>query len=207
MDFIKKYINWFLVLLIIILLIIVFKYIFPGRRDGVLHNVYIKDTNVLVRYENEIRRDTIIKWYDKIIYKKSEPEKIYYQKIDTLFIEKTKDLDLMLQVKKENKKLIIKAVNQNGKILKEYVYDDVSNDFTAISQKENIFVKSRNFYWNSINPIFNLQWSMLKKNKPDYNFGLETGINYKEKIEINSGIMYSPAEKDLLLNTNLKIKF
>jgi hypothetical protein len=207
MDFIKKYINWFLVLLIIILLIIIFKYIFPGRRDGALHNVYINDTNVLVRYENEIRRDTVIKWYEKIIYKKSEPEKIYYQKIDTIFTEKTKDLDLMLQVKKENKKLIIKAVNQNGRILKEYVYDDVSNDFTAVSQKENIFVKSKTFYWNSISSIFNVQWSMFNKNKPDYNFGLETGINYKEKIEINSGILYSPAEKDLFLNTNLKIKF
>jgi len=142
-----------------------------------------------------------------LLFSESEPEKIYYRKIDTIFIEKIKELDLMLQVKKENKKLIIKAVNQNGKVLKEYVYDDVSNNFTAVSQKENIFVKSRNFYWNRINPIFNVQWSMFNKSKPDYNFGLETGINYKEKIEINSGIMYSPTKKDLLLNTNLKINF
>ncbi|MCX6165315.1 MAG: hypothetical protein NTU73_10750, partial [Ignavibacteriae bacterium] len=196
MDFIKKYINWFLVLLIIILLIIIFKQIFPGRRDGTFHNVYIKDTNVLVRYENEIKRDTVIKWYENIIYKKSAPEKIFFQKIDTIFIEKTKDLDLMLQVKKEKKKLIIKAVNQNGKILKEYIYEDVNNDFTAVSQKENIFVKSKKFYWNKISPIFNVQWSMFNDKKPIFSFGLETGINYKEKIEMNSGILYSPTEKD-----------
>lgn len=207
MDIINKYINWFLALLIIILLIIIFKQIFPGRRDDTLHNLYIKDTNVLVRYEKEIKRDTVIKWYEKIVFKKSEPEKIYYSQTDTVFIEKTKELDLMLQVKKENKRLIIKAVNQNGKILKEYVYEDVGNDFTAISQKENIFVKSKKFYWNSINSIFNVQFPMFNEKKADYNFGLETGINYKEKIEINAGIMYSPAEKDLILNTNLKIKF
>jgi hypothetical protein len=205
MEFLKRYINWFLVLVIIILLIIIFKQLFPEK--GKENNLLIRDTNLLVRFEKEIKRDTVIKWYENIIYKKSEPEKIFFQKTDTVFIEKTKELDLMLQVKKENRKLIIKAVNQNGNTLKEYIYDDVSNEFTAVSQKDNIFVKSKNFQWNSISPIFNAQFPMYNDKEPIFSFGLETGISYKNKIEMNGGVMYSPTEKELLLNTNVKIKF
>lgn len=206
MEFIKKYMNWFLVLTIIILLIIILKQIFSVK-SGFNRTVVLKDTSILTRYENELKKDTIVKWYEQIVYKKAEPEIIYLQKIDTVFIERTKELDLMLQVKKENKKLIIKAVNQNGKILKEYVYNDVYNDFTAISQKDNIYVKSKMFYWNRLNSIINVQWSMLKEKKLNINFGLETGINFKNTLDISAGVLYSPDTKDLLLNTNLKIKF
>jgi hypothetical protein len=206
MGIFKKYINWFLVLIIIILLIIIFKQIFPRESDK-SNTIIEKDTTILTRYEKELKKDTIIKWYEKVIYKKSEPEKIYLQKIDTLFIEKVKKLDLMLQVKKENNKLIIKAINQNGKTLKEYIYDDVYTNFTAVSQKDNIYVNSKMFYWNRINSILNLQWSIFNEKKLNVNFGLETGVNYKNKIDLNTGIIYSPGNKDLILNTNLKIKF
>lgn len=188
------------------LLIIIFKYIFPSNNSN-NKNIFLKDTNLLIKYEKEIKRDTVVRWHEKIFYKKPEPQIIYYQKTDTVFIEKTKDLDLMLQVKKENRKLIIKAVNQNGKIIKEYVYDDVSNEFIATSQKKNIFVKSKNFYWNKIYPIINLQYSMLNEKEINYNFGLESSINYKNKIELNAGLHYSPIEKDLIINSNIKIKF
>jgi hypothetical protein len=206
MDIFKKYINWFLFLIIIILLIIIFKQIFP-HESGKSNTIIIKDTTILTRYEKELNKDTIIKWYKKVIYKKSEPDKIYLQKLDTIFIEKVKELDLMLQVKKENNKLIIKAINQNGKTLKEYIYDDVYNNFTAVSQKDNIYVNSKMFYWNRLNSIFNIQWSIFNEKKLNVNFGLETGVNYKNKIDLNAGALYSPGNKDLILNTNLKIKF
>jgi hypothetical protein len=206
LEFIKKYINWFLVLIIIIFLVIIFKKIFPVESSK-CNTVIIKDTTILTRYEKELKNDTVIKWYDKIVYKKIEPEKIYLQKTDTVFIERTKELDLMLQVKKENKKLIIKAVNQNGKTMKEYVYENVYNDFTAVSQKDNIYVKSKMLYWNKINSIINVQWSMFREKRINIYFGLETGISLKNKIDLNAGVLYSPDTKDLLLNTNLKIKF
>ncbi|MFA5405655.1 MAG: hypothetical protein WC358_12045 [Ignavibacteria bacterium] len=206
MELLKRYINWFLVLLIIIVLIFVIKQIFPSKNQN-RNNITIKDTNLIVRYENEIKQDTVIKWYEKIIYVKSEPDKIYIQKTDTLFIERTKELDLILQIKKENRKLIIKAVNQNGNVLKEYVYEEIGKDFVAISQKNNIFVKTKNIYWNRINSIFNVQWSMFNEKKINYNLGVETGISYKDKIDLSAGLLYSPENKDLLINTNFKIKF
>jgi hypothetical protein len=167
----------------------------------------LTDTSLLTRYREELKKDTAIKWYEKIINKKPEPDIVYVQKTDTVFIETTKDIDLMLQVKKSDNKLIIRAVNQNGGILKEYIYEDVYNNFSATSKKENIYVKTEKIYWNGLNSIINLQWPIFNKRKPFCNFGLESGINYKNAIQINAGILYSPGPKDLLLNTNLKIKF
>jgi hypothetical protein len=167
----------------------------------------LRDTSILTRYQKEIKKDTIIKWYEKLIYKNPEPVIRYVQKLDTIFIESTKEMDLMLQVKKSNKKLLIRAVNQNGRILKEYIYDDVYNDFTVTSKKDNIFVKSVVFYWNGLNSIINVQWPIFNKRKLFCNFGFESGIKYKNDIQLNAGILYSPGNKDLLLNSNLKIKF
>jgi hypothetical protein len=206
MEKIKKYVIWILVLILIILLIIIFKQIFPSKAR-INDTVFLKDTSILTRYEKELEKDTVIKWYDKIVYKKSKPEIIYLQKVDTIFIEKTKELDLMLQVKKENNKLIIKAINQDGNILKEFIYDDVYNNFTAVSQKDNIYVNSKIFYWNRFNAILNAQWSIFSDKRLDVNFGLETGINFKNKLDINAGVLYSPKIKNLIFNTNLKIKF
>ncbi len=207
MDFIKKNIAWFLVLISIFSVIIVLKHIFPERNNRVIQNMLIRDTNLKMRYEYETNRDTIIKWYEKIIYKSTKPEVVYYQKTDTVFIEKIKELDLILNIEKQNRKLKIKAVNQKGYTIKEYVFDDVNSNFTAISQKENIFVKSKKFSWNRINSVFNLQWPLLSSKKLAYNFGIETGINYKNKIDLNAGLLYSPEKKDLFINSELKFKF
>jgi hypothetical protein len=206
METLKKYAIWILVLIVIILLIIIFKRLFPCKTNN-RNTVFLQDTTILTRYEDELKKDTVIKWYEKISNKKSESEKIYFQRIDTVFIEKSKELDLMLQVKKENNKLIIKAINQNGKIIKEYIYDNVYKNFTAVSQKDNIYVNSKIFYWNRLNTILNAQWSMFNEKRLDLNFGLETGINFKDKIDLNAGVFYSPHFKDLIINTNLKIKF
>lgn len=207
MDFIKKNIIWFLLLISVVFVIIVLKHIFPERNNRVVQHMLIRDTNLRVRYEYETNRDTIIKWYEKILYKSTKPEIVYYQKTDTVFIEKIKELDLMLQIERQNRKLKIKAVNQKGYTIKEYVFDDVNSNFTAVSQKENIFVKSKKFEWNRVNSIFNLQWSLLNSKKLFYNFGIETGINYKNKIDLNAGLLYSPEKKDLFINSELKIKF
>lgn len=204
MEKLKKYSYWFLCTVIIILTIIILKQKFQNDKNESIF--VIPDTNITVRYEKEIKRDTIIKWYEKILYKKAEPEKIFYQKTDTVFVEDSKKLDLMLQVKKENGKLIIKAINQNGITIKEYIYEDVGKNFIAVSQKNNIYVKSKKFNWERINPVLDVQ-CLLSNGKVNYNLGVETGINYKEKAGINAGIIYSFNNKELFLNTNLKIRF
>jgi hypothetical protein len=206
MEIISKYKYLLFFLIAFTSLIIVFKMIFPVKPDN-NHTSILKDTTIFSRYEQELKKDTVIKWYDKLIYQKSVPEKIYIQKTDTVFIETLKNMDLMLQVKKSNNKLIIRAVNQNGMTIKEYVYEDIYNDFIATSKRNDIFVKSKTFYWNGVNSIFNVQWSMFKDRKLNVNFGLETGVDYKNTVDFNAGAFYMPSTKDLLLNTNLKIKF
>lgn len=205
-EIFKKYLIWFLITVLIFQSIVIIKFLLQNKDKNNI-GVLEKDTNLLLRYQNEVKKDTVIKFFEKIVHKKSEPEKIYYQKTDTQFIEKTKELDLILKMNKKDRKLIIETINQNGKTIKEYIFDDVNKDFDVISQKSNIYVKSRTFYWNKINAILNFNWLIPDKKKIQYGIGVETGINYKSKIDLNTGVLYLPNEKNILLNSNIKIKF
>jgi hypothetical protein len=186
---------FFLILIIVSVLVIYLKKTLKPGQDAVV----IHDTTIVTRYKNDLKNDTIVKWYEKIIYKKSEPEKILVQKIDTVFIENVKDLDVMLQIKKTKDILNIKAVNQNGKILKELDYKNVGNDFIATSVKNNVVLKSKKFYLDGLILYAELN-SKLKKiqnNCPDKKLGLSTGINYLDKFNLLVGIYFSASEKTL----------
>jgi ATP-dependent RNA circularization protein (DNA/RNA ligase family) len=107
--------------------------------------VIIHDTTTVIRYNNEIRRDTVIKWYERIVTKQSDPVIIYKQKVDSVFLERIRYQDVMLKLEKRGKNLKIFAVNEKDSTLKEYFFDDVYSNFTATSAVGNIFVKSNRY--------------------------------------------------------------
>ena len=114
----------------------------------------------------------------------------------------------MLRVKKQNNKLLIEAINPEGKILKEYLYENVYDNFSIVSRQNNVFVKSSKFKWNGLSSLLNVQFPAFGKNKiPDYQPGIETGINYKNKLDLNASLNYSFLNKQVFINSNLKIKF
>lgn len=162
----------------------------------------IHDTCVVIRYQTELKHDTIIRWYEKVVYKESEPVVIYQQKIDSVFLEKIKFQDVMLKVEKNKKQLHIYAINENDSLIKEIFYEDVGNDFTATSNSNGgIFVKSKRFYFNGIEPFVQYEYNYNRKQQ-GYNFGIKTGINYSDFIFLKPYISYN---KDKDFNTGMEL--
>ena len=79
--------------------------------------------NLETQREREVQRDTVIKWYEKIIYKQSDPEIIYVQKIkrdtihrtDSILITRYRSFDLITKLDKSGNNLIIKTYNEIGR--------------------------------------------------------------------------------------------
>jgi hypothetical protein len=154
--------------------------------------------------------DTVIKWYEKIVYKQSEPKVIYIQKVDSAFIEVMKDYDLITKViKKRNGDMTLFIYNQNGKELKRMEFENVGQSFQITSQKNNVFVKSDLWNWNGL--YFKSQLKVPLNNnylKETYlENGLFTGINFNNIIDLNIGISYNKLENIKgILETKIKIK-
>ena len=182
--------------------------------------IVMHDTTTLIRYETKLQRDTIIKWYEKIIYKESKPTYIYYQKIDSIFIDKIKAYDFMLRVQKSGDKLFITAVNLDGHILKEYIYDNVSDNFTAVSKDSAIYVKSKIFEYEGISLAANyslcpVSFPQVFSGEPyqSLSLGLRTNFTLFNKLNITPfiGINVLPNTKyqvpifNFQLTTSLKL--
>ena len=179
--------------------------------------IIIHDTTTITRYESELKRDTVIKWYEKIIRVEREPEKIYIQKIDSVFLEKIKYFDVMLKVDKKGNTLKIFAVNEKDSTLKEYYFNGIYNNFTATSATGKIFVKTNKFEWSGINLQLecNAPLSFLRKQKssdfwqPDlfrYYVSLSTGITYKNTLTLNALAHYDPIIKQPFIGLQLNYK-
>jgi hypothetical protein len=171
--------------------------------------VYIHDTTVVERYHAEVKRDTVVKWYEKIIWKESEPQTVYYTKTDTVFRDRVKKLNVMLKVEKKKDRLKIFAYDQDELLLKEMDYR-VGADFTAVSTDENVFVKSKRWYWNGIKTIVNYELPFdFAQSWENGNTRLEinTGINYMDKAGIEIGPVYDATRKEFLLKAGIFYKF
>lgn len=174
------------------------------------------DTVLIDRFVDRVERDTVIKWYERVVYQKSEPEKIYVQEVDSVFIETYRDHDVMLQVRKRGNVLDIYALNEAGRILKRYTYRDVQRDFDATAQEGNVFVKSKHWYWESPEIFLgigtkrstyeNLDVKNLQLKQFDYQAGVRTGFNFKETIGLE---LEGRTDQDLNWESflNLKLKF
>jgi hypothetical protein len=201
----KKYLLIIPAILLIAGSYLLMRNFFFSNQDNPL-TIIRHDTTLITRYKTEIKKDTIIKWYQKIVYKKANPDTIYFQKTDTAFIESTDKMDLMLQVKKERDKLFIKTVNKEGNILKEYVYKNIYDNFSLISLKDNIYVKTGKFEWLGIYGEFNAGFSFDNFKETDYKPGIGTGLIFMKRFEAGTSVYYSTLNKKIFVNANLKIK-
>ena len=65
MDLLKKYFDWILVTLLILSVIIILKQFF-SLNNHYSDTIFKNDTTLITRYEKEIKKDTVIKWYEKL---------------------------------------------------------------------------------------------------------------------------------------------
>ncbi len=163
------------------------------------------DTSIVTRYKKEIARDTVIKWKEKVIYRKAEPMKIYYQKltgIDTSFLKKAQEKDLTLNMEKKNGNLTLKAINMKDSVIKEYHFENIGKDFTVTGINSNVIVKSKKINFEGVS-IFLNGGITADGNGSKYfiSSGTETGIGFGEKFllrgfagyEIRSGKFFAGA--------------
>ncbi len=170
--------------------------------------IYKYDTTVIERVVT--KADTVIKWHEKIVYKKSEPVIVNFQKVDTVFINKAKKLDLVMKLEKKADQITAYTINMNDTLLKESIYVGIGRDFEIISQHGKLFVKSKRFYFSPF--IFGYEHKRKVndiKNKFTHNVQLLTGFNYMEKFHFNAGLVYdlSKSEGSILDKTDLKAEF
>jgi len=194
-----------LIIFVLVILSIVMVYFLLIKDNNKSYTAYIADTNIISKYNNEIKRDTVYKIIDRIVTKKEKPEKIYIQKIDTLFIEKIKNYDLPLRIEKSNSQLKIQSVNINDSLLKEYIYKDVTKDFVLTSVKNNLQLKTQNFYFYKPEIGINYQYNLNNK-KSNYSLSIESGISYRERITLNAVSIYKSEPKEFEFGFSLKFK-
>ena len=91
----------------------------------------VASESVVSSLEEKVRVDTVVKFLERVKYKEVKPEVIYEQRVDTAFIERYKDHDVMLQVEKKGNKLSIYALNEKNEVVKKMEYEDVGNNFIS----------------------------------------------------------------------------
>lgn len=194
-----------LIIFVLVILSVVLVYFLLIKDNDESYTAYIADTNIVSKYNNEIKRDTVYKIIDRIVAKKEKPEKIYIQKIDTIFIDKIKNYDLPLRIEKSNSQLKIQSININDSLLKEYVYKDVTKDFILTSVKNNLQLKTQNFYFYKPEIGVNYQYNINNK-KSNYSLSLESGIAFRDRITLNAVSIYKSEPKEFEFGFSLKFK-
>lgn len=194
-----------LIIFVLAILSVVLVYFLLIKDNDESYTAYIADTNIVSKYNIEIKRDTVYKIIDRIVAKKEKPEKIFIQKIDTIFIDKIKNYDLPLRIEKSNSQLKIQSVNINDSLLKEYVYKDVTKDFILTSVKNNLQLKTQNFYFYKPEIGVNYQYNINNK-KSNYSLSLESGIAFRERITLNAVSIYKSDPKEFKFGFSLKFK-
>lgn len=152
------------------------------------------------------KTDTVIKWYEKIIYKQSQPEVVYYQKTDTVFINQAKKLDLVMKLEKKGSWVSAYTINFRDTLLKQSIYTGIGNNFTVTAQDGELFVKSQKIYFNPLLFKYEQSRSLSSLKSFRHNIQALTGFNYLDKTHFNVGLKYnlSEPEKSLLDNFELK---
>jgi Na+-transporting NADH:ubiquinone oxidoreductase subunit NqrC len=165
------------------------------------------DTQVIIRFKDEVRRDTVYIWYERILRAKHDPVKVLQQRVDSATAEEIGKADAMLRVAKADGELRIYTYNQFGEAVKEYIFDDVGRGFTATSIEGGLNVESDRFYWEGIwltagVDIENMDFRTGYKPK----VGLETGIDYIDKIRLDGGLYFDTRRKEFDLRVGLGVR-
>lgn len=189
---------------LIIIIAAVFYFTKHNKKEDVM---IIHDTNVIKKYEKEIIRDTVYNFRDKIVYKKSVPEKIYVQRVDTVFTDRISSFDLPLRIEKKGDEMNVKAINLEDSVLKEYVFRDIGRDFVLTPLRRNLKLKTRNYYFDKPILSVSLNYELSGGNgNTYYAFGLESGISYREKMYLTSDLKYTTKEDKFRIGISIKFK-
>jgi len=172
--------------------------------------VTVIDTVLDVRYYETVKHDTVIKLIEKPFYTKADIEIVYVNKVDSVFINNAKKLDLVLSLTKKGNRIDAYTININDTLLKRTLYTNVGNDFVLTSQAGKVFIKSKRFYWNGLN--VSLQYDQpvndLKKfNTDNFSASLTTGVNYLDMFSVDAGIEYNNASKNLNVLSKISYRF
>jgi len=176
----------------IIISVIVNIYLLTKKSD--VQYLYRTDTSIVTRYTEKVKRDTVIRWYEKPFFRISEPENILVQKADSSEVEKYNSVDLILQIEKKKDKLNIYTLNRSQRTFKEFKYEGIHGDFTATSSENNIVIKSKNFGWY-LSGFVSLETNLNENKKfinyePKYKAGISGSIEFG-KLNAEAGLFYS----------------
>ena len=151
------------------------------------------DTNLISKYENQIKRDTVIKFIDRIFYKQIRPKSIAFQKADSVFNTKIKNLDVMLDIEAKKDSLKIFSMNFESNTLKEYSFPSGLPEFRLVAQNNDIFYTEKRPIFRP-NFLLGGGYSYLKReNKNSYYIEALVTLRAFDLIDLN-----------LALNTNME---
>jgi hypothetical protein len=176
-------------------------------RQGISSTEIIPDTAVITRYEKIVARDTVVKFTDRLIYRYPEPEKIYVQKTDTVFIAKLMNYDLPLRIEMKSGELKINTLNFRDSSFKEYRYRSISGDFTLNAAENKLHLKIKNFGFDK--PSFGagiIYPSFRNPEDWDVKISAETGFSFREKAYMMFSGNYYVKEQKVNLSLFLKFK-
>ena len=167
------------------------------------------DTQTVKRYSEQVKRDTVVKFLEKVIYKQLEPKIIYKQHTDTIFRETMKKKDVMIRIEKDEEDMSIYAYNEEAGEVKEYEFEDVGEDFIATSVDGNIMMQSQRFDWTGVDVFGGAELLNFKLKEPEYRkyiIGLVTGMKYKDlKLELGLDMDLNNKDVKTFLKLNYKL--
>ena len=171
----------------------------------------IRDTSLISRVEKNFKQDTVIKIYEKVIYSQVKPKVIYIDRIDSNSLKKWKQFDLMLKLQKKYGELTITALNQQDSVIKEYRFDDVSDNFSVTAKTGDVFVKSSRFEWKGLKAGVETRYAIFDDEKWKVDFLLNSEVSIAEKIGVGCVMRYplsgvKSKEIEFGINLNYKIK-
>ncbi|MGB9697305.1 MAG: hypothetical protein ACPL2D_08480 [Ignavibacteria bacterium] len=182
------------------------------RRKFDRHNYYvIRDTSLLSTVEKNLKRDTVIRVYEKIIYRQMKPKEVYVDRPDSAGLEKWKKMDLMLRLQKKHDELSITALNQQDSLIKEFRFGGVPDNFTVTAKAGDVFVKMSRFQWEGIETGIEVRKDIFSDRKLSADFLLSSEVLIIGRIGIGCVIRYPLVELnsnklEVGINLNYKIK-
>jgi len=197
-------ISFIAVFLLIILVLSFYTFKYFSIKDKTETIQTIRDTTIIYRYIQELKKDTVIKWHEKIKYINNKPEKINYQSADSHTVSDIKEKDLIFKLDRHRDNLIIKSIDINDSTIREYYFENTGRDFSLVSQKGNLYLKSRIFYFSGIRIDAVYNFSPEKNKRITLKAG--TGINWHERIFLGGNIKYNFSERKFDFECSLGIK-
>lgn len=181
------------------------------RRKFEKQTYYIRDTSLNVTARRELKNDTVIKVYERIIYRRAKPEVVYVDRVDSSFAEKLYQMDLMMRLEKKRNTLKVTALNQRDSTIKEFRFNNVLNNFVVTSMKGDIFVKSSNIVWEGVEAGVELRNKILSERKMEAGVYMMSKFRFFDKVGIGGFLSYwltgeNSNQTEIGININYKLK-